>query len=333
MIVPSAIRRKFSDAQPHLEVVSRRVRDTVLGYCEKCGFAYVGRSKTLESLAEKIETGRIAKWSDLDDMFGCSIVIPTLAKEAEVVGFLREAFLEINTRIRGSTLKSPDVFRFEATRFYGRLRGYTEADSLNPAYRITFEVQVRSAFEHAWSAATHALVYKSGQVNWKALRLASQLKAVVEQLDMLVLAFEDSSKFIVEHAWPEIAVRRAVVDRLSGMVQQKLIPEELAPKDWSRFADSFCALVRSSKWAPRGWKAGDDFVIEALEDLTKEIQEVGPARIPRSISLFQFVFGFLAAQDIVEAPLDDFCPLLTEEFLEIFPEASRFQPGCFSFDA
>ena len=93
MIVPHRVSRRFRDVEPFLETVSATVRETVLGYCEKQGFAYVGRVKTLDSLAEKIETGRFGKWSDLDDLFGCAVVIPTLAEEDEV--------LKLNLQISG----------------------------------------------------------------------------------------------------------------------------------------------------------------------------------------------------------------------------------------
>ena len=54
MIIPSAIRQRFVNLEPELKVISSRVRETVFGYCDREGFAYAGRTKTLESLAEKI---------------------------------------------------------------------------------------------------------------------------------------------------------------------------------------------------------------------------------------------------------------------------------------
>jgi ppGpp synthetase/RelA/SpoT-type nucleotidyltranferase len=156
MIVPSAISRRFLELGPQLEILAEQVRDTVSRFCERCNFAYVGRIKKLESLAEKIETGRFCKWSDLDDLFGCAIVIPTLDQEDGVLEFLRGVFIEIQTKRRGSTLKSPDVFRFETTRFVGRLNPISDLEPNKPLYGVSFEVQVRSAFEHAWSVTTHA---------------------------------------------------------------------------------------------------------------------------------------------------------------------------------
>src|SRR5579862_246528 len=160
MIVPSVIRRKHSSLENVLQQLRQEVQETVQGFCDDhFGFAYSGRLKTLESLAEKIETGRYAKWTDLDDLFGCCVIIPSLNHEPECFEFLRNAFIEVNTRNRTASKKPPDVFRFEATRFVGRLRHIPPNDPNDPLFSTCFEVQVRTAFEHACSVTTHA-IYK-----------------------------------------------------------------------------------------------------------------------------------------------------------------------------
>ena len=73
-------------------------------------------------------------------------------------------------------------------------------------YNITFEIQVKSAFEHAWAVSTHDLVYKSPEIDWKRLRLAAQIKANVEQLDTLILAFEQTSAIIQENHSPDLNI-------------------------------------------------------------------------------------------------------------------------------
>jgi ppGpp synthetase/RelA/SpoT-type nucleotidyltranferase len=322
MIIPAAIRQRFTNLEPELNVVAGRVRETVFSFCESEGFAYSGRAKTLESLAEKIESGRYAKWSELDDLFGCVVIVPTLAQEADVLTFLRTAFLEAVTKERGSSRKPPDSFRFDATRFIGRLRPIREGESELPRFNLCFEVQVRSAFEHAWSVTTHALSYKSGTIDWKTQRLAAQLKAAVEQLDSLVLAFAESSKTIIAHDWPEVSVKRIIAERFTDLVNLKKIPEELAPKDWSRFADNLFALIRSSK-SQKGRRA-EDIVIDALDLLAQEI-ELGDSRmVPHSVSLLQFSLGVLAKRRIIEPPFFRFCPLITDDLLSLYPEVSRF---------
>jgi ppGpp synthetase/RelA/SpoT-type nucleotidyltranferase len=319
MIVPTSIRRKFALLDPTLEELEKRVRDTVGAYCYKSGFAYVGRRKTLESLAEKIETGRFASWSRLDDLYACAIIIPTLDHEESVLAFLAEAFSQIDMRKRGSTLKPPDAFRFDMTRFIARLRPTTPAESSEELFQTNFEIQVRSAFEHAWSVTTHA-IYKSHSVTWKTERLAAQLKAAVEQLDSLVRGLETSSQRLVEHEWPDVTLRTRIVERFSDLATRQLVPDILIPKDWSRFASNLHGLIKAGTPNRNKLAARVETAINHVE------HTLTVAPVPFTLSLFQFVFAVISREGTLELPLKDFSPLVTQELIEFCPEISRVDP-------
>src|ERR1043166_5046381 len=117
MITSARILNKYRSVEPYLEIIRQNVRDSLLVFCEQEGHALVAaRIKTLESVSEKVETGRFDGWCKLDDLVATTIVIPTLAHERRVIEFLRESFQEVLIRPRGSALKAPDVFRFDCTR-------------------------------------------------------------------------------------------------------------------------------------------------------------------------------------------------------------------------
>lgn len=330
MIVPSRVRRRFDACSVHLDKVVETVKSTISTYCDKHGYAFIGRTKALESVAEKIETGRFKKWSDLDDFYGCAIVIPLLTEEDKVVNFLRDQFVLVEIKQRGSTQKAPDVFRFEATRFWGRLKPTALADPAEPRFAITFEIQIRSAFEHAWGVTTHA-IYKSGKVSWKAKRLVAQLKAAVEQLDSLVLSFDEATRSIVEHEYQEIAIQRKIAERLSALADAGSIPETVVPKDWSRLAENIYSLLRKSSKCPRKHSEFSGFMLNALTSFESEIRALGNDGIPLSISLFQFAFGVLARDGYLDT-LDGFFPLITEELKGFYPAVEAFSPYCFDFE-
>jgi ppGpp synthetase/RelA/SpoT-type nucleotidyltranferase len=316
MIVPAALKRKHAVLEAALRSLAEEVQRTVQGYCSANeGFAYAGRIKSLESLAEKIETGRYAKWSDLDDLFACCIIVPTLKHEPAVLGFLRQAFVEIGTRSRKDAKKPPDAFRFEATRFTGALRPTKAAETSSPLYTTKFEIQVRTAFEHACAVTTHA-VYKGSAIDWKARRLAAHLKAAVEQLDLLVLTFGTTSETIEEHDWPELEAKAGLAKGFSSLVNNGKIPEILAPKDWSRFAENLYALIDAGFRGKRAALTGH--VSEALAVLETTLQNAG--HIPHSISLLQLALGILFGERILTLPLEDYTPLVTTELTELYPE-------------
>ena len=323
MIVPNDVRRLFEEAAPYVLELSKRVKETVFSYCMNHGFAFSARSKSIESVAEKIETGRFKRWDEIDDLFACTVVIPTLREELMVLDFLKRVFDTIRVRGRNDSRKAPDVFRFESTRYIGRLRSPEPALSRERLFLIPFEVQIRSAFEHAWSTTTHALVYKSTSVDWKRERLAAQLKAAVEQLDSLILMFEETVEGIVPRDWPDITARRLIAEYYTEQIGSGRIPKEIAPKDLSRFAENLWGLLRAQ------YRARDDeieqYANQAINVLRSEIEATPGELIPRSISLFQYSLGILAKGHIIGDKLHRFYPLLTPELIALYPEVDRIR--------
>lgn len=317
MIYPSVLERRYQEYQPFLEEVARRVKSTMLNFCENHSYAFISRVKTVESLAEKIETGRFEAWSELNDLFACTVIIPTLSYEQEVIDFCRTTFAEVNITKRGQNKKAPDVFRFDSTRICAKLKRPDDifADGIINIFDIKFEIQIRSAFEHAWSVSTHALTYKSSEVDWKRLRLAAQIKATVEQLDTLILGFEQLSASVSESPWTEIKDKCRFAKVINSFFTQGKIPVELTPKDMSRFCDNLYNFSKSSNT-----EVNIQSVIKCLE---REINSMSLDQIPRSISLFQYFLAILISQQLVTLPLKKYTCHVTSELITLYPNLNN----------
>lgn len=324
MIIPPLIQRRFYNITPYLEYVSNAVRSTISNFCEIHEFAYIYRSKTLDSLAEKIETGRFERWSDLEDMFACTVIIPNLNYEENVIEFLKVAFIEVDLKRRGTTLKAPDVFRFDSTRFIGKLNP-KEGDEDNPIYNIKFEVQIRTAFEHAWVVTTHPLTYKSEIVDWKRYRLAAQLKAAAEQMDMLVMGFDQASQFISENAWPDTEAKKVIMEQIKNAFLKKQILEELEPKDWTRFSDNVYSMITATSEAQEmSPTRRNRYVERSVKIFLEELENLEPNQVPLSISLVQLIFGILSECEFLKPPLSGYIPIITDELLILYPSVKNF---------
>ena len=81
--------------------------------------------------------------------------------------------MPVLARNRGKTIKDPRVFRFDATRFVGRVGQQAGVSSDSLLSLVCFEVQIRAAFEHAWSVTTHKLSYKGPGIDWRRERLTA----------------------------------------------------------------------------------------------------------------------------------------------------------------
>jgi Region found in RelA / SpoT proteins len=313
MFVSTALRQRFEVALPHIETVAHEVRATLLTFCEEKGYAFQSRIKSLDSLAEKIECGRYSIWWELDDLFACTVIIPTLNDEASVEKFCNSVFLLHSARRRGSPEKPFDVFRFDATRLYYRLRPRMgESESGVEKYRLLFEVQIKSAFDHAWSTATHHLTYKSAQIDWRRLRLSAQIKAVVEQLDVAILGFELMAPLIAENPDRRLQIRRDVGELFTRAVAEKKIPEESLPKDFSRFVENFCDMIRAARLTPEN-------AVSIARRIVDIIAERDPGQFPRSLSLFQFCFAEASLNSLIGRTRDSYSVPITPELESLYP--------------
>lgn len=322
MIIPIHIIQNYKFFEPYYEKVKEAVDKTLINYCSKNLFAYSSRMKELDSLAEKIESGRYEDWSSIDDFVGAVIIVPNVNYETQIIKFLETSFKKVVIKKRGSTLKNHDVFRFDATRFIGKLRIIEKEEIINT---INFEVQIRSAFEHAWSVATHDLAYKSKTIDWKILRLAAQLKSSVEQLDMLTLGANEIKNSIQEHKWPETDMKINICQYFESLFSEKIIPVELRPKDMSRFSENLFSVLRNrfNQVNHKKWKKELTLILNAIKTNCVLFSQ---SDFPMSLSLYQLCFGILIKEEFISQNELISIPFHKSDMFEIiFPESKGFK--------
>jgi hypothetical protein len=152
--------------------------------------------------------------------------------------------------------------------------------------------------------------------------MTAQLKAAVEQLDTLVLSFEDASKYIDASAWPEVKAKSDLRQFFGGLVSSARIPIELTPKDWSRFVENIYGLVRSrfDRVKPEDVPTIVENAIEA------ELAQLGTQGVPLSISLWQLTFAILVKAGAIGSSLREHWPLVTPELEILYPAVKDFSP-------
>jgi ppGpp synthetase/RelA/SpoT-type nucleotidyltranferase len=283
---PEAVRRAFELNEPILKDVAQYVKKTLEPYSRKHGYIFLDRIKSLPSLAEKLEGGRVSKWSHLDDLYACTIVVPVAAHEEGVLRKLDASFERVKLRTRTDIRKAPEVFRFDGARWYGRVRAELAAERRVGMADQIFEVQIATAFEYAWIAVTHDLVYKGNHSDWQRHRLAAQLKAAVEQIELIIAAFDPASDAIVQSPWPDTTARAEVISRCQLLAADGYIPETLIPDSWRRFADNVCALVRSYE---RDRSKTEQAIEELFDFIDADLRGQDAFELPVSGSLFQYI--------------------------------------------
>lgn len=175
------------EEQRDLIVILKKRVDETFSSIRKENWHYFSRIKQLESFALKLETGRFNNSDKLNDFFACTLVVDNLDEINKATKIVRSKFNIIEQKPKNFryTHKEPSSFQFDDLRLYGSLV-QSASLPLEPISNIVFEIQVKTFIQHAWTLATHDLIYKSDEINWSKERIAFQVKAVLEQAELTI---------------------------------------------------------------------------------------------------------------------------------------------------
>ncbi|KGH45965.1 hypothetical protein IN07_14370 [Modestobacter caceresii] len=203
---------------------------------------YTSRKKAQESFYQKLESGRFSDPERLEDFVGTMIVVPTLADIPIALAYIDDFFQVVDRRPPTSdvTSKQASDFRFDDLRLYGHLKPAEELPP-RPIDEIVFEIQIKTFLQHAWSIATHDLVYKYDRASWARSRVAFQIKALLEHADLSVSsmnALEDSPHL------PSIGEPESRLDEVIRYLKAEWTADVLAT-DLRRQGENFSKVART----------------------------------------------------------------------------------------
>ncbi len=149
-------------------------------------FSPTGRMKSIDSVHEKLETGRhptLDSLSDLNDLVGIRIVLLFPEVKDQVVRLLSDTFDLLNDP--GENKQHPDKFGYSSIHLILRVKKeWSTVPTWSKHLEKKIEVQVRTLSEHIWAETSHALFYKREENIPNALnRDLHKMAAVLEVID------------------------------------------------------------------------------------------------------------------------------------------------------
>lgn len=240
MKIPGSVRDLYRERVELYRELARFVDDRVRAKKEP-RWHYESRVKSEESFAQKLETGRAKDPKSLEDFFACTLVVENTAALRRAEEQVRREFDVVERRPADDAVTHrPENFRFDYLRLYVRV---PRDEALPPREfdGVAFEVQIKTFLQHAWSIATHDLVYKSDVVSWPRSRIAFQLKAMLEHAETSIAAAEFDEVLAL---LPKSDARTSrIVTILDGI--RSRWPSERLPADCVRLAENVEQLLHS----------------------------------------------------------------------------------------
>ena len=279
MKIVKRLRDLHRDCHEQYSLLSEEVQELLRPRADERGWFYLSRLKDLESFALKMETGRVPDPAKLEDFFACTLVVPT-AVQIEVAEQLVRDHFDFKSRRppqSDKTWKSSSNFVFDDLRLYvarqpstsGR---YPQLDGL------VFEVQVKTILQHAWSIATHDLIYKTDTVSWPRERIAYQVKAMLEHAEV---AIAEANSLAEAPAVAKHNDRTTAILALIDHIKQTWSHDRL-PSDIKRLAESIYNVFRVA-----------DIGVNHFEEII-EAEKARVGALPNDLSPYAFTLQALA---------------------------------------
>ena len=285
MKIVKRIRDIHQGCVPRYEKLKLEVHGVLKSRVEDCGWFFFSRIKSLESFAQKIETGRVAEPAQMEDLFACTIVVPTVTKISEAEELVSRWYDRKERRPEDDhfTRKMSSNFLFDDLRLYvarrPRINGkHPDIDG------VIFEVQIKTILQHAWSVATHDMIYKTDSVSWPLERIAFQVKAMLEHAEITV-----SEAALLARASGVAKEDQRTRDVLGviGHLRDLWLEDQL-PGDIRRLSTSILELLRLCGVS----------VARLPEIVGAEARRVGG--VPRELSPYAFTVQALAQSSLVD---------------------------------
>ncbi len=241
MKIPNSVRSIYEELLPGYARL-KELADAKFQALRESRWHYVSRVKQAQSFALKLETGRVLNPMEMEDFLACSLVVENRAAliRAETIVRSNFAFESRRPPIDDFTHKRSDAFPFDDLRLYLRWRD-------DPAVRPTgfesylFEVQIKTFLQHAWTIATHDLIYKNSAKTWGKERIAYQIKAMLEHAE---IAIQEAETLSTTALLNKTDSETREIGEILGLLKTTWSPE-LLPADRTRLAINIHSLLRA----------------------------------------------------------------------------------------
>jgi ppGpp synthetase/RelA/SpoT-type nucleotidyltranferase len=243
MKIPLSIRELYNEQKDINDLLKDKV-DKEFNRLKQKRWHYESRLKTLESFALKIETGRIDNAKQVEDFFACTLVVNNKGAVETAENLINNNFVVTERRPFSDkeTHKYSNSFPFDDLRLYIKMQSNPTVPPIG-VEDVLFEVQIKTFLQHAWTIATHDLIYKSDSISWSKERIAYQIKAMLEHAEVSISEAETIAQ---SKTLDKTNKKTKEIGDVIALIKEFWLTLEL-PNDTVLLANNVLSLIKSLK--------------------------------------------------------------------------------------
>ena len=204
------------------------------------GWHYADRIKEAESYAQKIEQSH---HRNIEDVYAGTVIVRNrlevyecceLLEQKETCKSLQIIFVSKRPDDLQKATFRADCFAFDSVRMYFKA---AKPDVGEPDYLAeTFEIQIKTLTDEAWSKVSHDFFYKTDEdISWAKERLMAQIKALLESAE---IAINEAATLSEAKILQKEDKNFTKVNAIMQFYREAWIEKGALPKDLRRLAEN-----------------------------------------------------------------------------------------------
>lgn len=313
MIIPKTIEAFYGKLAESLYILKYNVDQTLGNIADSFQIRYVeARIKPKESLIAKIEKEGYKNPADeIEDLVACRLIVKSNSDVDRILEKIKEIFNIERQRLR--TYRSPREFIYDDIQL---ILSFKDSPFISNKEIVgkKFELQIRTGLQDALAEVIRGETYKTDTLTWQKERTASELRANLELVDVILSDFSKISTIQEEKDYKPYQQRNKIIKLLKDTWSAEKLPPDLRRasiiiEDYLRLAevtvDDLSSWLSLKKYT---------YIVEAVS--------ITPCQITVIILLLE------KGTFVEKAKKENRYLLITDEMVDICPELKKIDSSC-----
>lgn len=225
MIIPKSIDAFYGKITESLDVLKYYIDQTLGNIADSLHIDYVkARTKPRESLMTKIEKEGCKNPADeIEDLVACRLIVKS---NTDIDGILKKIEEIFNIERRSFRSYRPSEFIYDDIQLILNFKD-NPLISNKGILGKKFELQIRTSLQDALAEVIRGEIYKTDLLTWQKERTASELRANLELVDVILSGFLEVSAIQEEKDYKPYQQRNKIIKLLKDTWSTEKLPQDL----------------------------------------------------------------------------------------------------------